>query len=747
MPPDEPTPEQIRDEQVFLKMGLNASEYEEVARRLGRLPNLTETGIFGVMWSEHCSYKNSKPLLGRYPTEGQRILQGPGEGAGVVDLGEDWAAVFKVESHNHPSAIEPYQGAATGVGGILRDIFSMGARPVAILNSLRFGPLQDDPRATRTRYLFKEVVAGIAGYGNCIGVPTVGGEVDFDPAYSGNPLVNAMGVGLVRHDRLQHGRAGGIGNSVVYVGSATGPDGIHGATFASEELSAASEAKRPAVQVGDPFMGKLLLEACLECYESGALLAVQDMGAAGLTCSSTEMADKGGVGMVLDLDRVPQRAEDMSAYEIMLSESQERMLFVAHPGREGELLAICEKWGVEAAVIGEVIEEPVLRLLQKGNCVAELPLEQVCGNPPVYHRESVKPDTLTKLQAEPEVSWPEPEDLGTELLLLLSTPNAGSKQWVHRQYDSMVRTCTRVRPGSDAAVVAVEGSGLSLAMSIDGNARYVQLDPRMGGRIAVAEAARNVVCAGGQPLAITNGLNFGSPEKPEVFWHLDQAVTGIAEACRHLNLPVTGGNVSLYNETEGIPILPTPMVGVIGLVECPEHVTTQFFKQAGDILLLVGETLPEFGGSLYQHHKAGRLSGKAPQLDLVQESKVQQAVLETIRSGLVASAHDLSHGGLALALVTSCTENLGVAVDWNPELRADLALFSESQSRILISTSEEQSSALLAFLDEHGLKPNVIGQVAPQRFRVNLDGKPVINLPLGEIRNPWQSSLELALTV
>ena len=747
MPPDEPTPEQIRDEQVFLKMGLNASEYEEVARRLGRLPNLTETGIFGVMWSEHCSYKNSKPLLGRYPTEGQRILQGPGEGAGVVDLGEGWAAVFKVESHNHPSAIEPYQGAATGVGGILRDIFSMGARPVAILNSLRFGPLQDDPRATRTRYLFKEVVAGIAGYGNCIGVPTVGGEVDFDPAYSGNPLVNAMGVGLVRHDRLQHGRAGGIGNSVVYVGSATGRDGIHGATFASEELSAASEAKRPAVQVGDPFMGKLLLEACLECYESGALLAVQDMGAAGLTCSSTEMADKGGVGMVLDLDRVPQRAEDMSAYEIMLSESQERMLFVAQPGREGELLAICEKWGVEAAVIGEVIEEPVLRLLQKGNCVAELPLEQVCGNPPVYHRESVKPDTLTKLQAEPEVSWPEPEDLGTELLLLLSTPNAGSKQWVHRQYDSMVRTCTRVRPGSDAAVVAVEGSGLSLAMSIDGNARYVQLDPRMGGRIAVAEAARNVACAGGKPLAITNGLNFGSPEKPEVFWHLDQAVTGIAEACRHLNLPVTGGNVSLYNETEGIPILPTPMVGVIGLVECPEHVTTQFFKQAGDILLLVGETLPEFGGSLYQHHKAGRLSGKAPQLDLVQESKVQQAVLETIRSGLVSSAHDLSHGGLALALVTSCTENLGVEVDWNLELRADLALFSESQSRILISTSEGQSSALLAFLDEHGLKPNVIGQVAPQRFRVNLDGKPVINLPLGEIRNPWQSSLEQALTV
>ena len=747
MPLDEPTPEQIRDEQVFLEMGLNASEYKEVVRRLGRLPNLTEAGIFGVMWSEHCSYKNSKPLLGRYPTEGKRILQGPGEGAGVVDLGEGWAAVFKVESHNHPSAIEPYQGAATGVGGILRDIFSMGARPVAILNSLRFGPLQDDPRAPRTRYLFKEVVAGIAGYGNCIGVPTVGGEVDFDPAYSGNPLVNAMGVGLVRHDRLQHGRAGGIGNAVVYVGSATGRDGIHGATFASEELSTASEAKRPAVQVGDPFMGKLLLEACLECYESGALLAVQDMGAAGLTCSSTEMADKGGVGMVLDLDRVPQRAEDMSAYEIMLSESQERMLFVTHPGREGELLAICEKWGVEAAVIGEVIEEPVLRLLQKGNCVAELPLEQVCGNPPVYHRKSVKPDALTRQQAEPEVSWPEPENLGAELLALLSTPNAGSKQWVHRQYDSMVRTCTRVRSGSDAAVVAVEGSDMSLALSIDGNARYVQLDPRMGGRIAVAEAARNVACAGGQPLAITNGLNFGSPEKTEVFWHLDQAVTGIADACRHLGLPVTGGNVSLYNETEGIPILPTPMVGVIGLVERPEHVTTQFFQQAGDILLLVGETRPELGGSLYQHHKAGRLSGKAPQLDLTQEAKVQQVVLEVTRSGLVSSAHDLSHGGLALALVTSCTEDLGMEVDWNPDLRPDLALFSESQSRILISVDQDPSSALLAFFAEHDLQPTIIGQVAPQRFRVNLDGKPVINLPLEAIRKAWQSSLEQALTV
>ena len=747
MPLDEPTPEQIQDEQVFLEMGLNASEYKEVVRRLERLPNLTEAGIFGVMWSEHCSYKNSKPLLGRYPTEGKRILQGPGEGAGVVDLGEGWAAVFKVESHNHPSAIEPYQGAATGVGGILRDIFSMGARPVAILNSLRFGPLQDDPRAPRTRYLFKEVVAGIAGYGNCIGVPTVGGEVDFDPAYSGNPLVNAMGVGLVRHNRLQHGRAGGIGNAVVYVGSATGRDGIHGATFASEELSTASEAKRPAVQVGDPFMGKLLLEACLECYESGALLAVQDMGAAGLTCSSTEMADKGGVGMVLDLDRVPQRAEDMSAYEIMLSESQERMLFVAHPGREGELLAICEKWGVEAAVIGEVIKEPLLRLLQKGNCVAEVPLEQVCGNPPVYHHESIEPEALKQQQAEPEVHWPEPEDLGTELLALLSTPNAGSKQWVHRQYDSMVRTSTQVRPGSDAAVVAVEGSGLSLALSIDGNARYVQLDPLMGGRIAVAEAARNIVCTGGQPLAITNGLNFGSPEKTEVFWHLDQAVTGIADACRHLDLPVTGGNVSLYNETEGIPILPTPMVGVIGLVERPEHITTQFFQQAGDILLLVGETRPELGGSLYQHHKAGRLSGKAPQLDLTQEAKVQQVVLEVTRSGLVSSAHDLSHGGLALALVTSCTEDLGMEVDWNPDLRPDLALFSESQSRVLISVDQDLLSALLAFFAEHGLQPTIIGQVAPQRFRVNLDGKPIIALPLEAIRKAWQFSLEQALTV
>ena len=743
-------------------MGLNDAEYELMVELLGRRPNLTETGIFGVMWSEHCSYKNSKPLLSRFPVDGPEVLQGPGEGAGVVDIGEGYAVVFKVESHNHPSAIEPYQGAATGVGGILRDIFSMGARPVAVLNSLRFGPLSvngtkgsaKSASASRTRYLFGNVVAGIAGYGNCIGVPTVGGEVCFDECYSGNPLVNAMGVGVLRHDQLQHGRAEGIGKSVIYVGAATGRDGIHGATFASEELNEDSDAKRPAVQVGDPFMGKLLIEACLEVYESGAIYSVQDMGAAGLTCSSTEMSDKGGVGMELNLNLVPQRAENMSAYEIMLSESQERMLFVANPGREEEVFEICKKWDVPAVAVGYVIEEPVLRLKHHGESVAELPLNIVCGATPIFQREAKMPQVVIERQKKSALTWDVPEDINNVFEQLIQTPELASKSWVYQQYDFMVRTSTSVRPGSDAAVVRVEGTDRALALSIDGNSRYVFLDPKTGGKIAVAEASRNVICSGGRPLAITDGLNFGNPEKPGIFWQLEQAVSGMAEACNFLKLPVTGGNVSLYNETEGEAIYPTPVVGAVGLIEKNEHTTTQFFQNSDDVLLLLGETKNELGGSAYQQMQLGEICGMPPELNLEKEQTLQQALLENIRCGNVMSAHDLSHGGLALALLTACTEKLGISVDLKSDLRPDIALFSESQSRILLSVSPEKVKQIEASMREKGVQCFRIGKVlsaeisatvssgVAKNFEIAFNGAPLIQAELRNLRDLWQNAIE-----
>ena len=757
MHPDEPTPDQIHCKKVYKQMGLNDDEYSLVVELLGRRPNLTETGIFGVMWSEHCSYKNSKPLLSRFPVDGPKVLQGPGEGAGVVDIGDGYAVVFKVESHNHPSAIEPYQGAATGVGGILRDIFSMGARPVAVLNSLRFGPLSDSEAdknsISRTRYLFGNVVAGIAGYGNCIGVPTVGGEVCFDECYTGNPLVNAMGVGILRHDQLQHGRAEGIGNSVIYVGAATGRDGIHGATFASEELNEESDAKRPAVQVGDPFMGKLLIEACLEVYESGAIYSVQDMGAAGLTCSSTEMSDKGGVGMELNLNLVPQRAENMSAYEIMLSESQERMLFVTNPGREEEVFAIFKKWDVPAVTVGHVIEEQVLRLKHHGEKVAELPLNTVCGASPVYQRESKMPQEVIERQQQTAITWGVPENLQIVFQQLIQTPELASKSWVYQQYDFMVRTSTSVRPGSDAGVVRVEGTDKALAMSIDGNSRYVFLDPKTGGKIAVAEAARNVVCSGAHPLAITDGLNFGNPEKPEIFWQLEQAVSGIAETCNFLKLPVTGGNVSLYNETEGEAIYPTPVVGVVGLIEHNDHTTTQFFQNSGDVLLLLGDTKNELGGSSYQQMQLGKITGMPPELDLDKERTLQQTLLEIIRSGIVNSAHDLSQGGLALALLTSCTENFGILVNWEIDLRPDIALFSESQSRILLSISPDNTELVEVVMQKKGVPCARIGKVVSSgtsgsncggstgSFDISLNGTPVIQAELNPLRELWKNAI------
>ena len=746
MPP-EPTPEEIAGQHLYRSLGLSDSEYEQVSELLGRKPNLTETGIYGVMWSEHCSYKTSKMQLSRFPTHGPHVLQGPGEGAGVVDLGDGWAVVFKVESHNHPSAIEPYQGAATGVGGILRDIYSMGARPVAFLNSLRFGPLKagqgrDIPIVKRNRYLFGGVVAGIAGYGNCIGVPTVAGEVGFDACYSGNPLVNAMCVGVVRHEDLQHGRAEGIGNPVIYVGAATGRDGIHGATFASEELNEKSEAKRPAVQVGDPFMGKLVLEACLELFQCGAVISVQDMGAAGLTCSSTEMAEKGGNGMELDLGLVPQRALEMSPYEIMLSESQERMLLVAKEGREEEVFHICRKWEVPACTVGRVVSEPVLRLLHHGHSVAELPLDRLLGSCPVYEREAVPSKLQLGRQKQESVSWDLPQDLGALLKEMIIQPELASKRWVYGQYDSMVRTCTSVGPGSDAAVIRIDGTEKALAMSIDGNSRYVQLDPKTGGRIAVAEAARNVVCSGGRPLALTNGLNFGNPEKPEIFWQLREAVTGICEACESLKLPVTGGNVSLYNETNREAVYPTPLIGVVGLVDHPDHETTQHLKQAGDVLLLLGETEEELGGSVLQQFQTGSIFGMPPSLNLEKEKTLQNAVLNAIQQHLIASAHDLSHGGLALALLTCCSGELGVHVDLELGIREDLALFSETQSRILLTVAPQNLQQVEMLMQAENIPCERIGVVMPGRFDVALNGRFVIQEELPGLRELWENALE-----
>jgi phosphoribosylformylglycinamidine synthase II len=734
----EPTARQIEEQKLYRQMGVTDDEYERICGFLGRKPNYVEIGVFSVMWSEHCSYKNSKPVLRRFPTAGPRVLMGPGEGAGVVDIGDNQAVVFKIESHNHPSAIEPYQGAATGVGGIIRDIFSMGARPVALLNSLRFGRLENE----RVRYLFEHVVSGIAGYGNCIGIPTVGGEVMFDESYEGNPLVNAMCVGLIDHDKIQKGVAKGVGNPVFYVGPATGRDGIHGATFASEELTAESEAKRPAVQVGDPFMEKLVMEACLELIDSGIVLGIQDMGAAGLTCSSAEMAAKAGNGMELYLDQVPQREEGMTAYEMMLSESQERMLFVVRPEHEAQARAIFDKWGVICAKVGKVTDDGRLKLFHHGELVGDMPVRALVDECPVYNKPSQEPAYYRENAAVDTLRYPEAADLNEALRRVLASPTVASKEWVYSQYDSMVRTETFVRPGSDAAVVGVPGTRKALAMTTDCNGRYVYLDPEVGGRIAVCEAARNIVCSGGLPLAVTDNLNFGSPEKPEIFWQLERAVDGMAEACRALGTPVIGGNVSLYNENAKGAIYPTPVVGMVGLVEDVDHITTQGFKQAGDVVLLLGETKAELGGSELQYVLHGVTEGRPPQLDLDVERTLQQAVLEAIRSGLVASAHDLSEGGLAVALAESCISGgVGASVALETELRPDVALFSESQSRILLSARPEKAEALQRLLAARGVPYRAIGTVGGSELRVTVNGKEGIRSDVAQLEKVWKEAI------
>lgn len=733
----EPTPEQIKEKRLYADMGMSDAEFDLAIEKLGRIPNWTETGLFSVMWSEHCSYKKSKPVLRKFPTKGPQVLQGPGEGAGIVDIGDEQAVVFKMESHNHPSAIEPYQGAATGVGGIIRDVFSMGARPIAMLNSLRFGEL----KSARGKYLFEEVVAGIAGYGNCIGIPTVGGEIGFDPCYEGNPLVNAMCVGLIDHKDIQKGVAAGVGNTVMYVGAKTGRDGIHGATFSSEELTEDTEESRSAVQVGDPFMEKLLLEACLEVVKSDALVGIQDMGAAGLTSSSAEMASKAGTGVEMNLDLVPQRETNMSAYEMMLSESQERMLIVVKAGREDEIKAIFDKYDLDAVAVGKVTEDKMLRLLHKGEVVAEVPADALAEDAPVYNMPDAEPAYFAEYQAM-ENTEPNVTDYKETLTALLKAPTIASKEWVYDQYDYQVRTNTVVAPGSDAAVLRVRGTNKGLAMTTDCNARYIYLDPTTGGKIAVAEAARNIVCSGGQPLAITDCLNFGNPEKPEIFWQIQKSADGISEACLALDAPVIGGNVSMYNERSGEAVYPTPTIGMVGLVKDLAHVTTQEVKAAGDVVYVVGDTKTEFGGSELQKLVEGGISGKAPSIDLTVEAARQQSILEAIQAGLVQSAHDVSEGGVAVALAEKTFAAKGLGLDVALTGSATTALFAESQSRFVLTVKAEHAEGFETIVKD----AQKIGTVTDDaNIKISGETGVLVEGTVEEFRSAWKGAIPCLL--
>ncbi|MEM6288370.1 MAG: phosphoribosylformylglycinamidine synthase subunit PurL [Bacteroidota bacterium] len=751
--------------------GLTDDEFARVNEILGRPPTYTELGVYSVMWSEHCSYKNSIALLKTLPREGEAILAGAGEeNAGLVDIGDGLAVAFKIESHNHPSAVEPYQGAATGVGGIQRDIFTMGARPIASLNSLRFGSL-DNPRV---RFLFDGVVRGIGGYGNSFGVPTVAGEVVFDPAYEGNPLVNAMSVGVVKVGETVSATAEGVGNPVFIVGSSTGRDGIHGATFASEEISEESEAKRPSVQVGDPFTEKLLLEASLEAIQTGALVGMQDMGAAGITCSSSEMSEKGGVGMDLQLERTPQRETGMTPYEILLSESQERMLVVVEKGREHEIEAVFEKWDLHAVQIGVVTDTERLRVFWHGDLVVDVPAESLVlgGGAPVYHRETSRPTYLDRTQAFDPASVPDvtPASAGAgagsaseALVALMGAPNIASKRWVFEQYDTHVRTNTVAGPGpTDAAVVRLKGTGAGgaergLAMKTDCNGRYVYLNPRRGGRIAVAEAARNVVCAGGEPLAVTNCLNFGNPYKPEVYWQFTEAVGGMGDACRALGTPVTGGNVSFYNESpDGAggtrAVFPTPTIGMVGLVADVEaHTTTAAFQAPGDVLLLVSPAAWWHTGGIeaseYLASLHGTTSGDAPHLDLDEEAAVQAAVLAAIRAGHVRSAHDVSDGGLAVGLAEcGVFARLGAEVALpEADARLDAVLFGEAQSRVVLSVAPGDAEAVTALVAQHGAQATPIGTVTDGSLRIAVGLEAVIDVPVEDLARPYETALPEAM--
>lgn len=734
----EPNVEQIKEQKLYRDMGLTDEEFANVEQLLGRTPNYTETGLFSVMWSEHCSYKNSKPVLKKFPITGEKVLQGPGEGAGIVDIGDNQAVVFKIESHNHPSAIEPYQGAATGVGGIIRDVFSMGARPIALLNSLRFGELT----SPKVRHLFEEVVAGIAGYGNCVGIPTVGGEIQFEASYEGNPLVNAMCVGLINHEDIQKGQAKGVGNTVMYVGAKTGRDGIHGATFASEELSDQSDEKRPAVQVGDPFMEKLLLEACLELIKCDALVGIQDMGAAGLTSSSAEMASKAGSGIEMNLDLVPQRETGMTPYEMMLSESQERMLIVVEKGRENEIVEIVEKYGLEAVSVGHVTDDKRLRLTHNGEVVADVPVDALAEDAPVYHKPSQEPAYYREFQ-EQSAYAPTVENHSDMLVTLLKQPTIANKEWVYNQYDYQVRTNTVVSPGSDAAVVRVRDTNKALAMTTDCNSRYLYLDPEVGGRIAVAEAARNLVCSGAQPLAITDCLNFGNPEKPEIFWQIEKATDGMSDACRELSTPVIGGNVSLYNETKGEAIYPTPVIGMVGLIDDINHITTQYAKQKDDLIYVIGKAEAEFAGTeLQKVLENGMVFGHSPKLDLAVEKTRQDQLLQAIREGAVQSAHDIAEGGFAVALAEKVMNGSGLGVDVTVDGEATAELFSETQSRFIVTVSPENKEKFEMLVQDVTL----VGRVTEDAtLTVKHQENVLVQLSVEELTTAWKGALPCLL--
>jgi phosphoribosylformylglycinamidine synthase subunit PurL len=699
--------------ETALQHGLTEAEYSRVKEILGRTPSYTELGIYSVMWSEHCSYKNSIAQLKTLPRSGGKLLVGAGEeNAGLVDIGDGLAVAFKIESHNHPSAVEPYQGAATGVGGIMRDIFTMGARPIAGLNSLRFGDLND----MRTRWLFKGVVKGIGDYGNSFGVPTVAGEVYFDPCYQTNPLVNAMSVGIVRHSKVASAVAKGKGNTVMIVGASTGRDGIHGATFASEEISEKSEAKRPSVQVGDPFTEKLLLEATLEVIHADYLIGIQDMGAAGITCSTMEMSAKGNAGMVIDLDKVPVRETGMSAYEIMLSESQERMLLVSKPGIEEKIRDVFAKWDLHCVAIGTVTDDGIVKIYHHGELKAEVPAETLVlgGGAPVYIRETAEPQYLQSVRSIDINAIPEPRQYGETIDTLLRSPNLASKRWVYEQYDSMVRTNTVAYQGCDAAVIKIKDTDKYLSMKTDCNGRYVYLNPRKGAMIAVAESARNVVCSGGTPLAITNCLNFGNPYKPEMYWQFTEAVAGLGEACRVLETPVTGGNVSFYNESPTAAVYPTPVIGMVGLIEDKRHITPSAFQSEGDEILLLGANRGDLNGSEYAATIHGVCGSDAPHFDIAVEKKLHACTLELIHKGLVRSAHDVSDGGIIISLIEAAVcgaELLGFSVDLKNGMRMDRVLFGEEQSRIVISADRSKSGEIGEICRTHQVPCMNIGNV------------------------------------
>jgi len=729
------------NKQIALEHGLTEEEFGWICERLGRIPTFTELGIFSVMWSEHCSYKNSIALLKTLPRSGGKLIVGAGEeNAGLVDIGDGLAIAFKIESHNHPSAVEPYQGAATGVGGILRDIFTMGARPIACLNSLRFGSLDD----SRTRYLFEGVVKGIGDYGNCFGVPTVAGEVYFDDSYRTNPLVNAMAIGLVDTKHVASATAHGKGNPVMIVGSSTGRDGIHGATFASEEISEKSESKRPSVQVGDPFTEKLLLEATLEIIKQGLIIGIQDMGAAGISCSTSEMSAKGKSGMIVNLDKVPLREADMNAYEIMLSESQERMLVVAKKGNEEKIKEVFSKWDLNCEIIGEVTDDPKLIINHHNEKKAEInPYDLVLGcGAPVYIRDTSEPAYLNRTRNFNLKSIPEPECIAETFEKILSSPNIASKRWVYQQYDSMVRTNTIIGPGSDAAVIYIKGTNKAIAAKTDCNGRYVYLNPKEGTKIAVAESARNVVCSGGIPLAITNCLNFGNPYKPEVYWTFKKAIEGMGEACRFFNTPVTGGNVSFYNESPEAAVYPTPVIGMVGLIEKLENVTSAEFKNEGDLIYLLGEDYEEVGGSEYLKEIHGLVTGEIPRIDLQTEKDLQSLLLELIDSGLVNSAHDISDGGILTALAESCIINhekmIGARVKIHIKTREDFTFFSETQSRVVVSVNPENKEKFEKIASKSFTPFIYIGETGGKSFCINDQ----YDFPLTLLARLYYSSIE-----